>query len=148
MSIKIDTLKDFLKLIGKGIDVCDEQIETPYCYMELLDKVDSSYDKFLDYVERNVELKYYNPNYMSCGIVGVDYLGFIRKNYQVWYKFTQKFHIKEGRRCSFESKNDFIENYLCYALEKMLIGSYPEEGYEEFLKIVDEVTMKKASATK
>lgn len=136
MGFVINTLKDFLKLRGIGVDVCDDTIECPYCYMELMENIKDDYDKFVDYIESNVEFVHYNPTSCVGQIVGVKYLELLKKDIKVWIEFTNEYSREEFTISNFDNEDDFIQDGLCYVLESMLNGGYSEQAYEYFNNLI------------
>ena len=136
--MEVTTLKDFLELSGDGIDVCDSEIECPYCYMEKLDHINDNYDRFLDYIESNVKLEKYNPMSPVGRIVSVRYLDLLRENIGLWIEFTNAVNREEYQRDNYDSDEEFIEECLCYTLENMLNGGYSESDYTLFMSMVEQ----------
>lgn len=138
--MEIKTLKEFLELRKNGVDVCDSTIECPYCYMEYYEEKDikDEYDKFIYYIESNVELEQFNPKSCVGEIAAVKYLDLLKKDIKVWIKFTDEVNREEYQFSNYDDEDDFIENCLCYTLENMLNGNYSENDYKLFNEMIEE----------
>lgn len=137
--MEIKTLKDFLEIRKDGVDVCDSTIECPYCYMEYLKEKDikDEYDKFIYYIESNVEIELFNPNSCVGEIAAVKYLDLLKKDIKVWIAFTDEVNREEYQFSNYDDEDDFIENCLCYTLENMLNGNYSEDNYKLFNEMIE-----------
>lgn len=137
--MKYKTLKDFFKERKEGCDVCDSEIEQPYIYIEYYedDNIKDSYDKFVNYIESNVEFKSYNPDSCVGEIVSVKFLDLLKRDLKIWIAFTNKKCREEYTFDSYEDEDDFIENALPYVLEQMLAGNFSETDYKYFMGLVE-----------